>query len=169
MPDRDPRAHLEATIITLDGGLPTLSPAAARGIIERWLSVLAEYPDYNDVASTLGQLREALTSTPIDGGEVADLLIRLGARTSQAAEGAEDDGSAELVARLGKLLSKGGQALAHSAPLESREEVNASGEPVQQPSTLHGQNPSNPGRKANVGDVRGGASSGTPGLPHNPS
>jgi hypothetical protein len=169
MSDRDPHAHLEATIITLNGGLPTLSPTAARGIIERWLNVLTDYPDYNDISTTLGELRQALTDTPIDGARVADLLTRLGARTTEAAEVAEDARSTELIARLGKLLSKGGQALASSAPLESREEGNASGEPVQQPSTLHGQNPSNPGRKGSVGDVRGGASSGTPGLPHNPS
>jgi|GEM_PF-709063 len=165
----DARAHLEATVITLDAGLPTLSPAAARGIIERWLNVLKDHPDHNDIASTLGQLREALTAMPIDGGEVAGLLSRLGTRTTQAAGTAEDNRTSELLGRLGKMLTAGGSALAHSAPHESREVVDASGAAVQQPSTLHGQNPSNSGRKANVGDVQGGASSGTPGLPHNPS
>jgi hypothetical protein len=170
MSDQDPdaRIHLDATLTTLESGLTTLSPTAARGVIERWLSVLADYPDLNDVATTLGELRSALLDLPIDGRRVGELLARLGARTAAAARFAEDDDTAKRLERLGALLSKGGAALGTSAVRESREEVNASGEPVQQPSSHHGPSPQNAGRKGTVGDVSPSSPSTTTGGQYNP-
>lgn len=169
MDTSDARNQLEATISTLDEGIVALSPTAARGLIERWLNTLAEYPGLNDVATTLGELRAALADQPIDGDRVGELLRRLGARTTDAAAKADDDAVRTRIERLGSLLSKGGAALGASGEPPSRQEINASGEPVQQPSSPHGPNPPNPGRKAEVGDVQGNASSGTPGQQYNPN
>jgi len=165
----DARTHLDATLISFEAGLTTLSPAAGRGIIERWLSALKDHPELNDVASTLGELRAALLDQPIDVAQVGTLLSRLGGRTTQAAGSAEDDEVRKQLERLGTLLSKGGDALGSAGPRESREELNAAGEAVQQPSSPHGQNPQNAGRKAQVGDVQSGAASGTPGRQYNPN
>jgi hypothetical protein len=168
MDTSDARTHLEATLTSFDAGLTTLSPAAGRGIIERWLNVLKDHPELNDVATTLGELRAALLDQPIDGVEVGRLLEQLGARTTQAARSADDDTVMGHLERLGALLSTGGKALSTSAPRESRDELNATGESVQQPSSPHAQNPQNAGRKAQVGDVQSGAASGTPGRQYNP-
>lgn len=169
MATQDHLTQLESTVSLLNEGIPALSPLAADSIIERWLNTLAEHPELNDVATTLGVLRSEITSKPIDGNRVGEILSRLGERTSEAAAKAEDDGVRSHVERLGKILSKGGAALTSSGEAASRQEFNASGESVQQPSSPHGQNPANPGRKASVGNVQGGASSGTPGRQTNPN
>jgi hypothetical protein len=152
--------HLEATVVSLESGVTTLSPSAARGIIERWLTVLADYPDLNDVATALGELRAALLDQPIDGRRVAQVMARLGARTTRAASQSEDDDVAAHLERLGSLLSKAAARLGATAPAEVRGPADA----PQQPSTHHGPSPQNTGRKAQVGDVAADGASRTPGT-----
>ena len=110
MPTSSDAQHLDATLNALNDGVTALSPAAARGTIERWLNVLADHQDLNDVATALGELRAALAATPIDGAEVGRILTRLGARTTEAAEDA-DDALASKLDRLGGMLSQAGRAL----------------------------------------------------------
>jgi len=161
--ESDHSVHLDATLTTLESDVATLSPAAGRGIIERWLNVLGDYPEYNDIATALGELRQALTTQPIEGQRVGALLSRLGARTSQVSRDAGEDIQRSLD-RLGTLLSHAGRKLGASAPADFRRP----GEGVHQPSTHQGPSPSNPGRKARIGDVQGDGSSRTPGGQHRP-
>ena len=144
----------------MDAGVTSLSPTAARGVIERWLNVLADYPDLNNVASTLGELRAALLDQPIDGRRVGAVMARLGDSTTEAAGKAEDDEVSRHLERLGSLLSASARRLGTTAPTERRD---STGGP-QQPSSHHGPNPSNTGRKARIGDVGADGASPTPGT-----
>lgn len=151
MPPSDARTLLDAHLIALEGGLLAVSPARGRGMIERWLQVLADHPELADVAANLRALQAALSADPLDAPHVGSLLRRLGARTVQAAAAADDDLRSQLE-RLGGLLTRTGEALAGLVPPSAYEVPDASGPAVQQPSSLHGKNPANPGRKS--GPVR---------------
>lgn len=154
----DGRAHLEATLISFEAGVAALSPAAARGVIERWLNILADHPHLNDIATTLGELREALTAKPIDGRRVGPLMTRLGSRTEAAARTADEDLQRPLE-RMATLLTHAGRRIGASPAPDSRQP----GTGPQQPSTHHGQNPGNTGSRHNVGNVPADGDSRTPG------
>ncbi len=162
----DARQHLDQTIDVLDSGVAALSPAAARGVIERWLNVLADHPELNDVATALGELRAALADLPLDAARIGPILGRLGSRTTDAADGAEDDATTAKLQRLGALLSRASDALGRDgAPAQP---TAAADGVVQQQSTPHGENPTNPGGTAEVGGVGPNVPSETPGTKYDP-
>lgn len=160
----DPAVHLEATLSTFEGGLTSIPPAAGHAMIERWLNVLADHQEYQNIASTLGELRAALEDKPLDNDRLAELLTRVGSYTSAAVESADGDVRKRLE-RLATLLTQAGQRLSAGGPADLSGQSERG---VQQPSSHHGPSPGNAGRKAQVGDVRGNADSGTPGVQKSP-
>lgn len=103
-------APLDQTITALDGGLTSLSPAAATSTIDGWIETLAGNESLAGVADGLRELKTALTASPLDGAQIGSLLVRLGAQTRSAAATA-DPASSVKVARLGGLLENAGAAL----------------------------------------------------------
>lgn len=168
-PSADVRQQLDATLGLFDGGVAALSPTAARASIERWLDTLAAHDGLNDVATALGELRAALASKPIDGDAVGRILGRLGERTTDAADAAEDDAVATRLRRLGGLLTRAGGTLA-SGGLPSPRTGTADEEGVvQERSSAAGPMPQGPdGANADVGDVAPNAASRTPGTKFDP-
>lgn len=168
-PSDDARQQLDATIGMFDGGVAALSPAAARATIERWLDTLADHDGLNDVATALGELRSELANTPIDGAAVGRVLDRLGARTTDAADEAEDDTVATKLRRLGGLLSRAGGALTSSGPVGPAAGTAEEEGVVQTQSTAQGPMPQGPdGANADVSDVGPNRPSGTPGTKFDP-
>lgn len=135
-------AHLDATTEMLEEDPSGFSPSAAWGLIERWLDVLAEYPEHNNLATTLGEIRAELENPPIDEARVGALMDRLGTRLQQTARGCAPELRRRLE-RVAALLRRAGRDLAAEPPQEI---FDVPGGP-QQPSTPRGPNPSNPGRK----------------------
>jgi hypothetical protein len=165
----DARQHLDATLGLFDSGVAALSPTAARASIERWLDTLAGHDGLNDIATALGELRSELASTPINGDAVGRILTRLGERTTEAADGAEDDAVATKLQRLGGLLARAGGTLTGGG-LPSPDAGTAEEEGVvQEQSSAAGPMPQGPdGANADVKDVNPNAASGTPGTKLDP-
>ena len=101
---------LDQTVTALEGGLTSLSPGAATSNIDAWIETLGGNESLGVVSDGLRDLRDALTSTPLDGARIGALLTELGAQTHNAAS-VGDPASAAQVSRLGALLSKAGQML----------------------------------------------------------
>ena len=107
-------SSLDQTIAALDGGLTGLSPSAATANIDGWISTLSGNESLAGIADDLRALRDALTSSPLDGAAIGDLLVRLGAQTTSAASTA-DAGASPQLSRLGGLLETAGNALSSRA------------------------------------------------------
>ena len=101
---------LDQTITALDGGLTSLSPQAATSNIDGWIQTLSGNESLAGIAGGLRELKTALTSSPLDGGKIGQLLTSLGSQTTSAAATADPESSAK-VARLGGMLEKAGTAL----------------------------------------------------------
>lgn len=168
-PSADARPQLDATLGLFDGGVAALSPTAARASIERWLNTLANHDGLNDVATALGELRAELASTPIDGDAVGQILGRLGERTTEAADGAEDDAVATKLRRLGGLLTRAGGTLTGGGLPSPRAGTAEEEGVVQEQSTAKGPMPQGPrGTNADIKDVNPNAASETPGTKFDP-
>jgi hypothetical protein len=168
-PSADVRQQLNATLGLFDGGVAALSPTAARATIERWLNTLADHDGLNDVATSLGELRAALASTPIDGAAVGEILGRLGERTTEAAQDAEDDAVATKLRRLGGLLSRAGGTLTGGGLPNPEAGTAEEDGVVQEQSSAAGPMPQGPdGANADVKDVNPNAASETPGTKFDP-
>ena len=105
-------ADLSSTIQALQGDITQMDPATAVSNIESWQQQLEASGDQSlqTIASGLGDLRDQLTQTPIDGATVGQTLTNLGDQTTQAAATAEV-GVQEQLQQLGSLLSDAGAQL----------------------------------------------------------
>ena len=101
---------LDQTVTALEGGLTSLSPSAATSNIDSWIETLGGNESLGTITDGLRDLKDALTSTPLDGARIGGLLTQLGAQTTSAASTADGASSAQ-VNRLGSLLSQAGKSL----------------------------------------------------------
>lgn len=84
--------QLDQTLDALGDDPASLSPQAAAGAIDRWLNTLADADrdGLNNIASTLGEVRQQLLSTPLDRDALAGTLSRLADYTAEAAPSDDD-------------------------------------------------------------------------------
>ncbi|MDX1530358.1 MAG: hypothetical protein R3362_02410 [Rhodothermales bacterium] len=164
----DARTQLDGTLSALEGGVTALSPAAARGTIERWLNTLAEHDGLNDVATALGELRDALAAPRLRAGTIGPILSRLGERTTAAAGQAEDDEVARRVRTLGRTLSRAGDALSgRGGPRRTDTDVGtAAGAGTGSAGRSAGPIPQ--GGRGDIGNVSPNRPSETPGTKYDP-
>ena len=102
----------EETLTAIDGagGLLRLAPAAATGVIDKWIGSLRAHPyvdDSEDLVADLEKLRALLAAPTIDGEAVGEVLDDLSDETEQAAR----DADSEVVARLADILDEAADAL----------------------------------------------------------
>lgn len=100
---------LDSTTALAESGLPSVAPGAALPLIETWQEALrdADNPAMTAIASDLEELKEEMQAQSIDGVAVREILVRLGNKTSAAAESA-DSTVARRLERLGTLLREAG-------------------------------------------------------------
>lgn len=101
-------ADLDNTLSALQGGLTSLPPEAAVANIESWQQQLKDAAP--EVASTLGELKSALTGGGASGSSVGQLLAKLGSQASSAGASAGGDAGKKLQ-QLGETLTKAGGSL----------------------------------------------------------
>ncbi len=101
-------ADLNSTISALKGGLTALPAEAAVANIESWQSQLKDAAP--EVASTLGELKTALTSGSASGSSIGALLTKLGGQASGAGTSTGGDAGSQMEA-LGKMLTEAGKSL----------------------------------------------------------
>ena len=96
--------------VETSNGLLALSPAAATGVIDRWIQTLRGNPlvDDNDIlVDNLLKLKSLLSRPTIDGEAVGEILENLAEETEEAAEDNDD----ELVEKLADILHDAADAL----------------------------------------------------------
>jgi hypothetical protein len=104
--------NLDSTIDALSGNLTAIKPEAASDVITTWRRSLSQSskPELKKISEDLGELKDALSKSKLDGKEIGGILSRLGTQTSACADGADADLSGKL-SKLGSLLSKAGKSL----------------------------------------------------------
>lgn len=98
-------ADLDSTISALQGGLTSLPPEAAVSNIESWQQQLQG----TEIATTLEQLKTALTSGGATGQSVGQLLTQLGTQTASSASNGGD--AASKLQQLAQMLTQAGSSL----------------------------------------------------------
>lgn len=101
-------ADLNSTISALKGGLTSIPAEAAVANIDSWQSQLKDAAP--EVASTLGELKTALTGGGASGSSVGELLKKLGTQASSAGASAGGDAGKQLQ-ELGTMLTQAGGSL----------------------------------------------------------
>ena len=101
--------EVDDTISALQGGITSLSPAAAVGNIDMWHEKLSGL-GLSDIASDLGELKTALTSGNLDGKQIGAIMSRVGQKTMDSASQAPAADMPKLQ-QLGSMLSGVGKTL----------------------------------------------------------
>lgn len=99
-------ADLDSTISALKGGLTSLPAEAAVANIESWQQQLQGAAP--ELASTLGELKSALTSG--NGQSIAQALKKLGTQTSDAGTSTGGDAGSQ-IQQLGQMLTQAASSL----------------------------------------------------------
>lgn len=105
-----PDVTAEATLAAVPPeGLTAMNPSAAVDNIDAWIARLdgATFTNATEIRNGLMQLRNQLTTSPLDGAAIGRTLIDLGNWTTQAAGG---DGALQ---QLGSALTATGNQLAN--------------------------------------------------------
>lgn len=102
--------ELDQTIAALQGGLTSVPPETAVSVIGSF-EQQAQGLGASELASSLSNLKQLLTSGNASAQELSQALSQLGSQTSVIASGAEPD-VANKLQQLGELLSSAGQSLA---------------------------------------------------------
>jgi len=107
-----PEATPQATLSALEGGVRQMPVSAAVSNINGWQKKLrnSDAQGASQIVSTLGELKNALQQSQIDGQRVGDLLSQLGEQTTQAAGNVQGQQATQLK-QLGSTLSKAGSQL----------------------------------------------------------
>jgi predicted small secreted protein len=107
-----PEATPQATLSALEGGVRQMPVSAAVSNINGWQKKLrnSDAQGASQIVSTLGELKNALQQSQIDGQRVGDLLSQLGEQTTQAADNVQGQQATQLK-QLGSTLSKAGSQL----------------------------------------------------------
>ncbi|MBC8161004.1 MAG: hypothetical protein H7Z42_07275 [Roseiflexaceae bacterium] len=104
--------RIDSTIDALDGDLTAIKPENALDVISTWRRSLSHSsnPELKEISDGLGELKDALSAGTLDGKQIGGILKTLGKQTSAAAKDA-DEAYTDGLTRLGKTLSKAGNAL----------------------------------------------------------
>lgn len=100
---------LDATISALQGGLTSINPASAVGVIDTWRQTLSG-AGLTDIVSDLDDLKSALTGGVPNGSRIGSILSSLGSKTTAASGSAPANYQSKLD-QLGQLLTKAGSSL----------------------------------------------------------
>jgi ABC-type transporter Mla subunit MlaD len=109
---RDYQEELTDTIDALSSDLTSIDPKNALEVISTWRRSLSHSSndDLKQISDGLGELKDALSASSLDGKKIGSILKRLGQQTTAAAK--EADGEiANQVKQIGQLLTKAGGAL----------------------------------------------------------
>jgi ABC-type transporter Mla subunit MlaD len=101
-------ADLNSTISALQSGLTSLPAEAALANIESWQEQLQGAAP--EIASTLGELKTALSSGNANAQTIAQALTKLGSQTSDAGTSAGGDAGSQLQ-QLGQMLTQAASSL----------------------------------------------------------
>ena len=94
--------HLDTTVGILEEHVKSESTTGVSSSISSWIKTLSAHKEFKGIADDLEDLKEAVSKK--DGKKIVDLMTKLGADTTKAAEGAEGD-EAKRVKLLGKALT----------------------------------------------------------------
>ncbi len=94
--------HLDDTVEMLDKHVKDESTTGISTSISSWIKTLSQHKELKNIATDLESLKSAISEK--DGKQIVDLMTKLGAATTKAAESA-GDGEAEGVKKLGKALT----------------------------------------------------------------
>ncbi len=103
---------LDGTIKALSGSLTAISTDVVGETIGTWRRSLSHSADakLTTISDTLGELKDALGESKLDGKTIGGIMSRLGTQTAAAAKGADGDVAPKLE-KLASLLTKAGSAL----------------------------------------------------------
>lgn len=101
-------ANFDSTISALQSGLTSLPLEAALINIESWQQQIQGAAP--EIASTLGELKSALSSDDASGQSIAQVLKKLGTQTSDAGTKAGGDAGSK-VQQLGQMLTQAANSL----------------------------------------------------------
>ena len=101
-------AHVDSTIESVEKHVKEESTSNVSTSISSWIKTLSEHEELKDIATDLEQLKAAISEK--DGKKIVDLMTKLGAATTKAAEGSEDK-DADKFKLLGKALTSAAKAI----------------------------------------------------------
>ena len=106
-------AQLDQLVTTLRGGLGSLDPAAAVGIVDRFRTALAGSPDpaVASIATELEAVRSVLTGDH-PGSQIAETLTTLAGKVTALAD--QGGPAADRLRELGQQLSQGAGQIARA-------------------------------------------------------
>jgi len=99
-------ADIDATIAALQGGVTSITPDAAFGVIDGWQQQLQG----TEIGKLLDELQSTLGGTS-SRRAISEILSELGAETTSAAGSASGELAAKLI-ELGQVLAQAGTSLA---------------------------------------------------------
>ncbi|MBW4692363.1 MAG: hypothetical protein KME27_11420 [Lyngbya sp. HA4199-MV5] len=128
----DDTQALDALLETLSGDLTSIDTDAALGAIDEWHGVLqkAKEPELKELASGLKELKQLLKGGKATGHDIGEVLTHIGDQTSDLASDA-DKGVKTSLQKLGKQLSKAGQALGKAEDREAAEQIESLSETLE--------------------------------------
>ncbi|MBW4471888.1 MAG: hypothetical protein KME45_15995 [Stenomitos rutilans HA7619-LM2] len=128
----DDTQALESLLETLSGDLSSIDTDAALGAIDEWHGLLqkAKEPELKELAGGLKELKQLLKGGKATGHDIGEVLSHIGDQTSDIAADA-DKGVKTSLQKLGKQLSKAGQALGKAEDREAVEQIESLSETLQ--------------------------------------
>ncbi|XHX75960.1 MAG: hypothetical protein RBJ76_16085 [Stenomitos frigidus ULC029] len=123
---------LDSLLETLSGDLTSIDTEAALGAIDEWHGTLnkSKEPAVKELASGLKELKQLLKGGKATGHELGEVLSHIGDQTSDLAAEA-DKGMKTSLQKLGKQLSKAGQALGKAEDKEASEQIESLSETLE--------------------------------------
>ncbi|MBD2073149.1 hypothetical protein H6F86_04440 [Phormidium sp. FACHB-592] len=123
---------LDSLLETLGGDLTSIDTEAALGAIDEWHGTLqkAKEPAVKELANGLKELKQLLKGGKATGHDIGEVLSHIGDQTSDIAAEA-DKGMKTSLQKLGKQLSKAGQALGKAEDKEAAEQIESLSETLE--------------------------------------
>ena len=115
---------LHSLVETLDADLTSIDTEAALGAIDEWYGTLhkSKEPEVKELADGLKELKQLLKGGKATGHDLGEVLSHIGDQTSDIAAAA-DKGVKTSLQKLGKQLSKAGQALGKAEDKDAAEQI----------------------------------------------
>ena len=117
--------NLDSLLEFLQGDLSTIDAAAGLEAVDEWYNALhkSKDKDSKELADSLKELKQLLKGGKASGHEVGEALIHVGDRTMDVATDSDKETKATLQ-KLGKHLTKVGNALAKAEDQENIDSIN---------------------------------------------
>lgn len=123
---------LQSLLEILDSDLTAIDTDAALGAIDEWHGTLhkSKEPEIKELANGLKELKQLLKGGKATGHDLGEVLSHIGDQTSDIASDADKDMKTSLQ-KLGKHLSKAGQALGKAEDKEAAEQIESLSETLE--------------------------------------